>query len=332
MLSRNVRSTARLDWPRVFSALTRTQDAGAGVRRATAPRDGGLDQFYTKPATAAACLDDLRRLLEELGLPGELLFVEPSAGAGAFFHQLPRDRRIGLDIAPGHDDVMSCDFFTWTQALPVGRESVVIVGNPPFGKRGRTALRFFLRAAAFADTIAFIVPLNFRKYPIHRQLPFGFRWIFRRPLPHNSFCLADGSDYRVNTEFQVWTRHQSPHPNQRLYQPAPIRHPDFAMWQYNNTREALKVFSHDFDFAVPCQGWQDYSRRETDAAACEKHKQWILFKPMTRVARRRLFAEINYGELARRAATSVPGFRKCDLVLEYSSRFDGDPSDLLLKP
>ena len=285
-----------------------------------------LDQFYTKPAVAATCLDDLGGLIEEVEFPGEPLFVEPSAGAGAFFHRLPPDRRLGLDLEPRDDAVLSQDFFTWAPEFPAGRERVVVVGNPPFGKRGRTAIRFFLKAASFADTIAFIVPVNFRKYAVHRQFPLGFRWIFARPLPRDSFRLADGTDYRVNTEFQVWTRLRSPYGDRRLYRPPPIRHPDFAMWQYNNTREALKVFEHDFDFAVPCQGWQDYSRRETDAADCEKHKQWMLLKPLTPTARRRLFEGIDYDELAQKTATSVPGFRKCDLVLEYMTRFEADRS------
>lgn len=281
-----------------------------------------LDQFFTRPAVAEACLADLARLLSRVEMPAAPLFIEPSAGAGAFFRGLPPDRRLGLDLDPRHEGVMPQDFFTWKPELPVERARVVVVGNPPFGKRGRTAVRFFLKAASFADTIAFIVPVNFRKYPVHRQFPFGFRWIFARPLARDSFHLADGNDYCVNTEFQVWTRCPSPHEDRRLTRPAPICHPDFAMWQYNNTREALKVFSRDFDFAVPCQGWQDYSRRETDAATCERNKQWMLLKPRTPAARNRLFEEIDYGDLARRTATSVPGFRKCDLVMEYIERFE----------
>ena len=72
-----------------------------------------LDQFYTKPAVAATCLDDLRGLIKEVEFPGEPLFVEPSAGAGAFFHRLPPDRRLGLDLEPRDDAVLSQDFFTW---------------------------------------------------------------------------------------------------------------------------------------------------------------------------------------------------------------------------
>ncbi len=280
-----------------------------------------LDAFYTRPAVAEACLEDLFRVLPGIAIPDEPLFVEPSAGAGAFHRHLPPGRRIGMDLEPACDGIARRDFLDWTPDLPLGREAVVVVGNPPFGKRGRLALRFFQRAAEFADTIGFILPLNFRKYGAHRHLPPGFRWIFARTLAPDSFVLGDGRPYRVNTEFQIWTRARSPHRDRRLLRPPPIRHPDFLLWQYNNTRDALKVFENDFDFGVPCQGWQDYSRRETDADRCEKHKQWMLFKARTPLALEQL-RSLDFGDLARRTATAVPGFRKCDLVREYVDRYD----------
>ena len=42
--------------------------------------------------------------------------------------------------------------------------------------------------------------------------------------------------------------------------------------------KALKVFQHGFDFAVPRQGYEDYTRREFNARRLEKNKQWALFK------------------------------------------------------
>ncbi len=297
---------------------------GAPPRRSGSGR-GSLDAFYTKPDVAAACLRDATGLLSELDLPAEPLFVEPAAGSGAFFLRLPPDRRVGLDIAPAGPGIARQDFLVFPGPGGADRRATVVIGNPPFGKRGRLALAFVRHAASFADTIAFIVPLNFRKFPIHRRIPPGYRWIFARPLPEDAFELPDGRGCRVRTEFQVWTRRPSPHADRRLHRPTPIRHPDFVMWQYNNTREALRVFRQDFDFAVPCQGWQDYGRRETEADACEKHKQWMLIRPRNPLARKRLLEEIDYGELALRTATSVPGFRKGDLVLEYQRRFETAP-------
>ena len=107
----------------------------------------------------------------------------------------------------------------------------------------------------------------------------------------------------------------------RLNKALPISHKDFKMWQYNNTPAALKVFENEFDFAVPAQGWQDYSRRETDSANCEKNKQWILLKAMNPMVLSRLLS-IDYNSLAQRCPTAVPGFRKGDLVKEYSDLYE----------
>ena len=121
-----------------------------------------------------------------------------------------------------------------------------------------------------ADTVAFILPAIFRKYSAHKLLAEDFRWIAALPLPRDSFWTDRRGRYSVNAEFQVWTRLPCRHQNRRLFSPPPVAHRDFVLRQYNNTRAMLKVFAEDFDFAVPCQGWQDYSRRETDAARCEK--------------------------------------------------------------
>ena len=93
------------------------------------------------------------------------------------------------------------------------------------------------------------------------------------------------------------------------------------MWQYNNTPDALKVFQNPFDFAVPCQGWQDYSRRETDEKQCEKSKQWILLKAKNPTVLAQLM-KIDYGHLAQECATAVPGFRKGDLVKAYKEKYE----------
>lgn len=272
-----------------------------------------LDQYYTKPDAARACWETLLGALPVRA--DRARFIEPSAGDGAFFDLLPARRRIGLDIAPRRSGVRKQDFLTWEHRAK-DRSLQVVVGNPPFGSRGKLAVRFVNRAAELADTVGFILPVNFRKFSIHRQLHEDLRLIAARPLPRNSFRLRNGKDYAVNTEFQVWTRLPGGAPDLRQFSPAPIAHRDFLLRQYNNTPEALKVFREPFDFAVPCQGWQDYARRERDADRCEKNKQWMLLKAGSGRVLERLF-RIDYGALALRTGTSTPGFRKNDLVREY---------------
>ena len=251
----------------------------------------------------------------------DLFFVEPAAGTGAFYERLPKQRRLGLDLVPKCDHVKSQDFFEVTP-LPSAPEDTAVIGNPPFGKRGKLAIAFFNHASDLADLVAFIVPVNFRKFTVHKQLNPSMRFISRLPLPRDAFHLDTGKSYSVNTEFQIWTRSASSHLNMRQYKPLPIRHKDFQIWQYNNTQEALKVFQNVFDFAVPCQGWQDYSRRETDERECERNKQWILLKAKNATVLTRLM-EMDYERLAQECATAVPGFRKGDLVKAYMEHYEG---------
>lgn len=276
-----------------------------------------LDPFYTKPEIAKSCWRFLLEILASVSLNfEELFFVEPSAGTGAFFNLLPSKRRMGLDTFPKCENIITQDFFK-VISLPNNPTNNVIIGNPPFGKRGKMAIAFFNHAAMLADTIAFIVPVNFRKYIVHKQLDRNMRFIGRMHLPRDAFYLDSGKTFSVNTEFQIWTRLQSEHEDMRQHQSLPIKHQDFKIWQYNNTKGALKVFNNAFDFAVPCQGWQDYTRKETDEKNCERNKQWILLKAKTSDILKRL-TNIDYQLLASECGTAVPGFRKGDLVKAYT--------------
>lgn len=280
-----------------------------------------LGQFYTKPEVAAACWQHFTEILSTLNRnPNDLFFVEPAAGTGAFYELLPLQRRFGIDLIPKCADVKSQDFFKVTD-FPSAPRDTAVIGNPPFGKRGKLAIDFFNHAAHLADIIAFIVPVNFRKFTTHKQLNQSMRFISKLFLPRDAFHLSTGKSYSVNTEFQVWTRLASTHQDMRQYKPLPICHQDFQIWQYNNTPDALKVFQNAFDFAVPCQGWQDYSRREIDEKQCERNKQWILLKAKNSTVLSRLMG-INYERLAQECATAVPGFRKGDLVKAYTENYE----------
>ena len=282
-----------------------------------------LGQFYTKKEIAKLCWEHLSDTLSFLNKnmdDDNLLFLEPSAGTGSFFKLMPPQRRLGMDLEPKYKGVKKQDFFKIFQ-LDYDSDNVIVVGNPPFGKRGNLAVSFFNHSACLASTIAFIVPVIFRKFMIHKKLVSSMRFVSKLELPRDSFELSNGKSYSVNTEFQIWTKLECSCDDMRLGEALPISHKDFQIWQYNNTPAALKVFENDFDFAVPSQGWQDYSRRETDSANCEKHKQWILLKAQNPIVLSRLLS-INYNSLAQRCTTAIPGFRKGDLVKEYSDLYE----------
>ncbi|MCY4571058.1 MAG: hypothetical protein OXD49_22425 [Candidatus Poribacteria bacterium] len=280
-----------------------------------------LDQFYTKEIIAKLCWNHLIETISSLDKSiNDLFFLEPSAGKGAFYSLMPEHRRIGMDLEPKCDGVNLQDFLK-TVKIEFESHNTVVVGNPPFGKRGNLAVAFFNHSAYLAETVAFIVPVIFRKFMIHKKLDSRMKFISKLELPKESFEFDNGKTYAVNTEFQIWTRLPCVCEDMREYGAPPIRHKDFQMWQYNNTPEALKVFENDFDFAVPAQGWQDYSRKETEANNCEKHKQWILLKAKNAAILSRLLT-IDYNDLAHRCATAIPGFRKGDLVKEYSELYE----------
>lgn len=166
----------------------------------------GLDQIFTRPELAAHCYDDLTARMRADHAPvDEYQFVEPGAGAGAFYDLLPPDRRTGLDIMPLRDDFERCDFLTW-QPATVGRHAVI--GNPPFGYRAWLALAFVNHAATFADYAGLILPMAFQSdgkgSPKHRVA--GMRLIHSEPLPPDSFVHVDGRDAKINALWQVWQR------------------------------------------------------------------------------------------------------------------------------
>jgi predicted RNA methylase len=283
--------------------------AAAAAARAT---KADFDQFFTKHEIALWCYAKLVEVVPEvLGKH----FIEPGAGAGAFFSLLPPQARTGVDLQPQGEGIIQADFLTWQP--PVGQsEDRVVIGNPPFGRRSQLAVAFFNRAAEMADVVAFIVPVQFQKYSVQKQLNPAFSLVGDYALVENAFETPEGKDYNVRTTFQIWTRWARERENLRILESPPIHHPDFIMYQYNNTKGALKVFDEDWDFAVPRQGFEDYTRREFDAQHCERQKQWILFKAKNLKILQRLLV-LDFGALARKN-TVVYGFGKADVVKEYT--------------
>lgn len=274
-----------------------------------------LDQFYTKPVIAKRCVMETRNFLKH----NPKLWIEPSAGSGNFLELLPRNKRVGIDLDPKIDGIAKGDFLKIDFSDNPSAAQVVI-GNPPFGRRGNLAVEFFNHSAKFADTIAFILPVIFNKYFIHAQLDSAFNLYISNRLEREAFISPSGKELSMNCVFQVWSKDGRKMKNLRLHKPPATTHEDFKLYQYNNTPDALKIFNNEFDFAVPSQGWQDYSRRETRGRDCERHKQWMLIKAHGEKTKKALW-DIDYQELAFSSATSVPGFRKNDLVRHYQEQY-----------
>ena len=87
-----------------------------------------LDQFFTKVDVAKNCYKKLLEYLSSKNVSiDDCLFVEPSAGAGAFFNLLPEKQRIGLDICPMNKDIIEQEFLSWK--TPQTDKKIVVIGS-----------------------------------------------------------------------------------------------------------------------------------------------------------------------------------------------------------
>lgn len=160
-------------------------------------RINGKDQFYTQEAVAKTCIDSVLALLP---YTSEYLWIEPSAGNGAFLNQLPF-QKIGLDIDPQSDTIVKQDYLTWTPPS----QSCIVFGNPPFGKQSSLARAFISKSCGFANVIAFILPKSFTKPSMYKAFHANFHRIHSEELAKDSFVL-NGLSYDVPCIFQVWQK------------------------------------------------------------------------------------------------------------------------------
>ena len=155
-----------------------------------------LDKFYTK-------IDVAKYLINKIDISLFDVVIEPSCGSGAFYNQIKHKNKIGVDIAPEIDDVITHDFLTLN--LETDDKKVLVIGNPPFGKQGSLAMKFIKKSADYSDKIAFILPLSFMKDSVKNRIPEYFHLIYEEKLNENSFEL-NGMDYSVKCCFQIWEK------------------------------------------------------------------------------------------------------------------------------
>ena len=197
-----------------------------------------LDQYFTKGEDAKKFVEVLNRLYP---LKDYDFVLEPSAGGGSFYFQLPPNR-IGIDLEPLSSEIQRADFFQWQP--PEGRG--IVVGNPPFGRRGSLARRFFEKAASFSDVVAFILPAIFSKPSFHSGLNPHFHLEYEEFV--DEFFLPDGSTKKINCVFQIWKKKDFK--REKLLEPK--EHKDFLLIHRHISRtspEELLSLENDYDFA-----------------------------------------------------------------------------------
>lgn len=286
-----------------------------------------LDQFYTKSSVAQDCVDLALDYASKLGYDlSKLKALEPSAGSGSFVHALQNKgvKVDGYDIAPKDRLVKTLDFLNSDISKPGARSNLIVIGNPPFGKRAKLAIDFINKAFDYSDTVIFILPLQFYKHSAQSKLNQDARLVYSAKLPEKSFTFL-GEDYGVRCCIQVWTLRPQ-EVDLRLRSSPVTKHDDFDMWQYNNTRQAEKYFDkayYDWDFAVPRQGYKDYSHKQIDPDKMDRRTQWIFFKAYTPQVLANL-KQLDFHKLSLKN-TSTPGFGKADVIEEYQMLFGAQP-------
>lgn len=281
-----------------------------------------LDKFYTDGDLADSLIDLTCATLSVDR--SEQLFVEPSAGSGAFSSCLPKC--LAYDIKPEGDGIGQADFLTLE---PTWDRSAVAIGNPPFGRRARLAIQFVNRCAASCDAVAMVLPNTFRRYNIQSKLDARLALVSDTDLPEDGSFTFEGRPYSLRCVFQIWVAKDGAYwapdamTDMRMTRRPPISHPDFVCWQHNATPESRRYVDKDWELAFWRQGYKDYSKvfrnpedyDEVRRIAYETNLQLFLVKPLTDDARRRILS-MDLNALASQNL-STPGFGKGEFVAEY---------------
>jgi hypothetical protein len=185
-------------------------------------RTNTKDQFYTSPDVAKKCIEILISRLHngQLYSPvlplSSYLWVEPSAGNGAFLNSIPETYdKIGIDIEPGPGagaNILKQDFLTWVPPQ-TNQKPVIIFGNPPFGRQSSLAKAFVAHSCKFptTSTIAFILPRSFVKPSMSCAFGLHFHCIHSSDVERNAFVLGGGdASYDVPCVFQIWQKRSVP--------------------------------------------------------------------------------------------------------------------------
>ena len=159
-----------------------------------------LDKFYTKEEVVKRCLDEIQKLPYIYDC-----VIEPSAGNGAFYKNIPHKNKIGIDIDPHHDEIIKGDWLKYN--VRDGHERVLVIGNPPFGQYQKLSSKFILHAISFSNvqTIAFILPDVYRKHTRQKILPYNWRIVSITDLGRDCFTL-EGQDYHVPASFFIFDK------------------------------------------------------------------------------------------------------------------------------
>ena len=162
--------------------------------------NGGADKFYTKEYIA----DYYANIVAER-YGQKAMFIEPTAGGGAFLNKNILPNVLGYDLIPENKAIIKQDVFTL-----VFKPEQIAIGNPPFGMNASLALRIFNHIAGYkVKAICFILPRTFNKVSMQNKLDLNYKLVFSENVIDNAFTV-DGENYNVPCVFQIWEYIETP--------------------------------------------------------------------------------------------------------------------------
>jgi len=284
-----------------------------------------LDKYYTKSHIAKKCYESIKGFLNRSKVDiTNTLFIEPSAGSGVFLKHI-KEASMGFDLAPTTPGIYKNDFLKGDIkkffTLEDSKKQTVFIGNPPFGKKSDLAIQFINRAFKYGSVVGFILPIQFRKWSAQNKIDPRAKLVVDMDLPEKAFEFM-GEDYGVRCCFQVWVLNDFPTQAQdlRMKHKPEVSHEDFEIYQFNRTKPAERYFDYDWDFAVPRQGFNDYTVKVINKNQCDRKKQWIFFKAKNPKVLSDLL-KIDFEKLSKKNI-GIPGFGKADVVEEYKKLYN----------
>jgi hypothetical protein len=161
-----------------------------------------------------------------------------------------------------------------------------------------------------------ILPVQFKKWNTQNKIDKNAKLIYECVLPPNSFTLDD-KDYSVRCVFQVWTINNNTYKDLRITDKPPTTHPDFKLWQYNCTTNALKYFQKDWDIAILRQGYGDFNKIYYPSDELSTKKQWMFVKAKNDEVLDKI-KNMDFQKLSE-SNTTTRGFGKADFIQYYRS-------------
>lgn len=283
-------------------------------------KNNKLDQFYTNPKVSDYIVNTIFKCFPSFK---SYSFIEPSAGCGNFIDSLLRQgikksNIMAFDIAPvGDTKIIKANYLTKKIKF---NSNQIIIGNPPFGKKGKLAIEFINKGLSEAPIVAMILPKLFKRFSVHKQIIDSAKLIYEIDLEPNSF-LVNNKEYSVNCIFQIWTLPsiKTYCTNKRIYFKKQTVSSDFITFIHNNTKETEKYFNknkYNWDFAVYRQGFYDYQRKFIDSKQLKKNRQYLFVKANNKIAKD-ILKNLDFEKISKNN-TTVFGFSLTDLLEEYN--------------